>query len=62
MATNAHPPKTARPLRKPDPGRDGLSTNSGTALQLQKTWLERDNPDLSQRVTHGREALWKPKQ
>jgi hypothetical protein len=58
--TNAHPAKTARQPRKPDPKRDGFSTNSGTALQLERTWRTRDCP-VEERVTHERVPLWKPK-
>jgi hypothetical protein len=43
-SASKHPAKEAKPMRRPDPARDGFSTNSGTALQLERAYAERDCP------------------
>jgi hypothetical protein len=44
-SASKHPAKQAKPPRRPDPKRDGFATNCGTALQLEKNWKLRDDPD-----------------
>ena len=44
-----HPAKKARPMRKPVKGADGFS--DAIYENRMRLWNERDNPDLSQRVT-----------
>lgn len=63
MATNAHPPKGPKLTRhlRPPTQDEAAPGNAHVHQQRLKQFHERDNPDLSQRVTHGRAPLWKPR-
>jgi hypothetical protein len=59
--TTRHPPSKGKPPRKPVLGDEGVYCDGPAYREAIKNWLRRDNPDVSERQTHIRNAVWKPK-
>jgi hypothetical protein len=58
--TTKHPPKQAKPLRKPVLGDEGVYCDGPAYREAMENWRERDCP-IEERKTHGPAPLWKPK-
>ena len=62
MSASKHPAQgPSKPTRhQQKPAKDEVGGSGHIHAQREKLFRERDNPDVTQRVTNGRNPLWKP--